>query len=75
MALVFKKIINGTVFTKDFNPLACNNQIDFSRNGGIAVVISSSKHPLLDTVEDSEQNGFIKDCANAKSKGGRCPAL
>ena len=166
MALVFKKIINGTVFTKDFNPLACNNQIDFSRNEGIAVVygpngtgktslikvlsdekntklefefggnsyttgsdvfhvvhdqnnrniikgetrdfflgdnirrefelqellaqkrenfiseviailkknkISSSKHPLLDTVEDSELNGFIKDCANVKSKGGRYP--
>ena len=164
MALVFKKITNGTVFTKDFNPLVCNNQIEFSRKEGIAVVygpngtgktslikvlsdekntklefefegnsyttgsdvfhvvhdqnnrniiegetsdfflgdnirrefelqellakkresfiseviailkkskISSSKHPLLDIIEDSGLNGFIKDCANAKSKGGR----
>lgn len=164
MALVFKKITNGTVFTKDFNPLVRNNQIEFSRKEGIAVVygpngtgktslikvlsdeknskiefefegnsyttgsdvfhvvhdqnnrniiegetsdfflgdnirrefelqellakkresfiseviailkkskISSSKHSLLDIIEDSGLNGFIKDCANAKSKGGR----
>lgn len=38
MSLVFKKIENSDVFTRDFNPLTRNNQIDFPRNEEIAVV-------------------------------------
>ena len=164
MALVFNKIENADVFTRDFNPLTRNNQIDFPPNEEIAVIygpngtgktsfikvlanspntrlefdydgvtyttgdsvfyivndqnnrniisgetrdfflgdniqrefelqdtlavkrtefissvlsilksykISSTKHPLLDLIEDEMLKGFAKDCANNKSKGER----
>jgi len=164
MALVFNKIENADVFTRDFNPLTRNNQIDFPTTEEIAVIygpngtgktsfikvlsdapntklefeyeattytagsnifhivndqnyrniisgetrdfflgdniqrefelqdllvqkrnafiskilsilkgykISATKHPLLDLVEDENLKGFIKDCANNKSKGER----
>ena len=57
MALVFKKITNGTVFTKDFNPLVCNNQIEFSRKEGIAVVYGpngTGKTSLIKVLSDEK---------------------
>ena len=164
MALVFNKIENADVFTRDFNPLTRNNQIDFPTSEEIAVIygpngtgktsfikvlsdaqntklefeydattyttgsnifliindqnnrniisgetrdfflgdniqrefelhdllvqkrnafiskvlsilkgykISATKHPLTDLIEDENLRGFIKDCANNKSKGER----
>lgn len=162
MALVFNKIENADVFTRDFSPLTRNNQINFPNNEEIAVVygpngtgktslikvlsdapntklefdyegtsytsgtnvfhvvndqnnrniisgetrdfflgdniqhefelqdiltekrvtfisavisilkgykITTTKHPLLDLIEDDSLKGFAKNCANNKSKG------
>lgn len=162
MALVFNKIENADIFTRDFNPLTRNNQIDFPATEEIAVIygpngtgktslikalgdapntklefefdgvtyttgmgifhvvndqhnrniisgdtrdfflgdniqhefelqdmlvekravfiasilsvlknykITSTKHPLSDLIETESLKGFIKDCANNKSKG------
>lgn len=164
MALVFNKIENADVFTRDFNPFARNNQIDFPTTEEIAVIygpngtgktslvkvlsgaqntqlefvhdgttyttgenvfhvvndqnnrniisgetrdfllgdniqhefelqellakkraffisavlsilksfkITTTKHPLSDLIEDETLKGFVKDCANNKSKGDR----
>jgi len=164
MALVFNKIENANVFTRDFYPLEHNNQIDFPNSEEIAVIygpngagktsfikvlsdapntklefnydgvihttgtgifhvvndqnnrniisgetrdfflgdniqrefelqdllaqkrtdfisavlailkgykISTTKHPLAEIIEDDNLKGFIKDCANNKSKGDR----
>ena len=38
MGLIFNKIENGDVFTRDFNPLTRNNQIDFPTTEEIAVI-------------------------------------
>ena len=38
MALVFNKIENANVFTRDFSPLVRNNQIDFPTSEKIAVI-------------------------------------
>ena len=162
MGLVFTKIENGDVFTRDFNPLTRNNQIDFPTTEEIAVIygpngtgktslikvlsdtpntklefvydgttytsganvfhvvndqnnrniisgetrdfflgdniqhefelqdllaekraafisavlsilkgykITTTKHPLSDLIEDESLRGFVKNCANNKSKG------
>mgnify|MGYP001025698455 CR=1 FL=1 len=162
MGLVFNKIENGDVFTRDFNPLTRNNQIDFPTTEEIAVIygpngtgktslikvlsdtpntklefvydgtaytsganvfhvvndqnnrniisgetrdfflgdniqhefelqdllaekraafisavlsilkgykITTTKHPLSDLIEDESLRGFVKNCANNKSKG------
>ena len=164
MALVFNKIENADVFTRDFSPLVHNNQIDFPTSEEIAVIygpngtgktsfikvlsdapntklefnydgvthttgtdvfhvvndqnnrniisgetrdfflgdniqrefelqdllaqkrgsfisavlsilkgykITTTKHPLIEILEDDNLKGFIKDCANNKSKGDR----
>lgn len=164
MALVFNKIENANVFTRDFSPLVRNNQIDFPTSEKIAVIygpngtgktsfikvlsdapntklefnydgvihttgagifhvvndqnnrniisgetrdfflgdnikrefelqdllaqkrgsfisavlailkvykITTTKHPLTEIIEDDNLKGFIKDCANNKSKGDR----
>ena len=164
MALVFNKIENADVFTRDFSPLVRNNQIDFPTSEEIAVIygpngtgktsfikvlsdatntklefsyngaihttgagvfhvvndqnnrniisgetrdfflgdniqrefelqdllvqkrgsfisavlailkgykITTTKHPLAEIIEDENLKGFIKDCANNKSKGER----
>ena len=162
MGLVFTKIENGDVFTRDFNPLTRNNKIDFPTTEEIAVIygpngtgktslikvlsdtpntklefvyegttytsganvfhvvndqnnrniisgetrdfflgdniqhefelqdllaekraafisavlsilkgykITTTKHPLSDLIEDESLKGFVKNCANNKSKG------
>lgn len=162
MALVFNKIKNADVFTRDFNPMSRNNQIDFPTTEEIAVIygpngtgktslikvlsdapntklefvyedttytsganvfhivndqnnrniisgetrdfflgdniqhefelqdllvgkraafistvlsvlkgykITTTKHPLTDLIEDETLKGFVKNCANNKSKG------
>lgn len=33
--------------------------------------ITATKHPLLDLIKDENLKGFVKDCANNKSKGDR----
>lgn len=38
MSLVFKKIESGDIFTRDFSPLARNNEIVFPQSEEIAVV-------------------------------------
>lgn len=38
MSLIFKKIENGDIFTRDFSPLLCNNEITFPTSEEIAVV-------------------------------------
>lgn len=38
MSLVFKKIESGDIFTRDFIPLARNNEIVFPQSEEIAVV-------------------------------------
>ena len=38
MSLIFKKVENADIFTRDFSPLTRNNQIDFPRTEEIAVV-------------------------------------
>lgn len=162
MGLVFNKIENGGVFTRDFSPLTRNNQLDFPTKEKIAVIygpngtgktslikalsdapntkleyvydgitytsganvfhvvsdqnnrniisgetrdfflgdniqhefelqdqlaekratfisavrsilkgykITTTKHPLSDLIEDESLKGFVKNCANNKSKG------
>ncbi len=38
MSLIFSRIENGNIFTRDFNPLVKNNEIVFSSQEEIAVV-------------------------------------
>lgn len=38
MPLLFTKIENGDIFTRDFSPLASNNTIEFPRSEEIVVI-------------------------------------
>lgn len=56
MNLVFNKIENGDIFTKDFNPLIQNNQIDFPTTEEIAVIYGpngTGKTSLIKILSDS----------------------
>lgn len=56
MALVFNKIENVDVFTRDFSPLTRNNQINFPNNEEIAVVYGpngTGKTSLIKVLSDT----------------------
>lgn len=56
MGLVFNKIENGDVFTRDFNPLTRNNQIDFPTTEEIAVLYGpngTGKTSLIRVLSDT----------------------
>lgn len=56
MGLVFNKIENGGVFTRDFNPLTRNNHIDFPTTEEIAVIYGpngTGKTSLIKVLSDS----------------------
>lgn len=56
MALVFNKIENADVFTRDFSPLTRNNQINFPNNEEIAVVYGpngTGKTSLIKVLSDA----------------------
>lgn len=57
MTLVFNKIENQSIFTRDFNPLIKNNVLDFEDNNKIAVVYGpngTGKTSLIKVLEDTE---------------------
>ncbi len=56
MALEFVKIVNADVFTRDFNPLTRNNQIDFPTTEEIAVIYGpngTGKTSLIKVLSDA----------------------
>ena len=56
MVLVFNRIENANVFTRDFSPLTRNNQINFSNNEEIAVVYGpngTGKTSLIKVLSDA----------------------
>lgn len=58
MKLVFKKIENKNIFTRDFNPLVSNNAIDFGNNNKIAVIYGpngTGKTSLIKVLGDGDK--------------------
>ncbi len=58
MKLVFKKIENKNIFTRDFNPLVSNNTIDFGNNNKIAVIYGpngTGKTSLIKVLGDGDK--------------------
>lgn len=58
MKLVFKKIENKNIFTRDFNPLVSNNTIDFENKNKIAVVYGpngTGKTSLIKVLGDGDK--------------------
>lgn len=58
MRLVFKKIENKSIFTRDFNPLVSNNTIDFGSGNKIAVVYGpngTGKTSLIKVLGDGDK--------------------
>ena len=57
MSLVFKKIESGDIFTRDFNPLVRNNEINFPTSEEIAVVYGpngTGKTSLIKVLGDAK---------------------
>ena len=57
MSLVFKKIENGDIFTRDFSPLVRNNEITFPTSEEIAVVYGpngTGKTSLIKVLGDAK---------------------
>lgn len=57
MSLVFRKIENGDIFTRDFSPLVRNNEINFPTSEEIAVVYGpngTGKTSLIKVLGDAK---------------------
>lgn len=57
MSLVFKKIENRDIFTRDFSPLVRNNEISFPTSEEIAVVYGpngTGKTSLIKVLENAK---------------------
>lgn len=61
MALIFKKIVNRDIFTRDFNPLTRNNEIIFPTSEEIVVVYGpngTGKTSLIKVLGDNENTSI-----------------
>lgn len=72
MSLTFNRIKNECIFAEEFNSLARNNQIEFSRNEGIAVVYGpngTGKTSLIKALAGAENTDveFVFDGTNYDS--------
>ena len=74
MPLIFNKIRNKTIFTRDFSPLTKNNVIDFEKRNKIAVIYGpngTGKTSLIKVLADADDTNIEFSFDDKKCTSGK----